>query len=60
MSEPAVSAVPDANSSVIYMASDQPEACRWCGARTIFTEFSDSLQQHDCPSCEARYLVEFE
>lgn len=44
--------------AVIYLMSDQPEACRWCGVRTIFVELKDGLQRHECPRCKAEYFVE--
>jgi len=47
-------------SDVVFIGTDQPETCRWCGVRTIFDELTDGRQTHECPACNARYLVEFE
>ena len=49
---------PSDSDAVIYLASDQPEECCWCGVRTIFEELGNGLQQHQCPSCKWHYLVE--
>jgi DNA-directed RNA polymerase subunit RPC12/RpoP len=40
--------------------TDQPEECRRCGARTHFITLSDTLQEHTCPSCGYKYLLEEE
>lgn len=45
---------------VIYLGTEQPETCRWCGARTDFDVLPDGLQVHQCLSCAKRYMVEFE
>lgn len=58
MKHVAASSASKEHEEVIYLASDQPEACRWCGVRTIFEVLEKGLQQHECPSCNARYLVE--
>jgi len=44
----------------IFIASEQPEACRFCGSRTDFTEWTAVLQIHTCPSCHKSYRLEFE
>lgn len=46
--------------AVIYLGTEQPENCRWCGARTNFDVLPNGLQVHQCSSCAKRYLVEFE
>ena len=48
-----------ADDGVIYLGTEQPETCRWCGMRTIFDELDDGTQQHECTACQAHYLVEF-
>jgi hypothetical protein len=48
------------DSSPKYLASDQPETCRWCGARTDFIELTASLQHHNCLNCQRQYYVEIE
>ena len=48
------------NKKVIYLGTEQPEACRWCGGRTAFDVLSTGLQGHQCLSCAQQYLVEFE
>ena len=45
---------------VIYLGTEQPETCRWCGARTDFDVLSSGLQVHQCMNCAKRYVVEFE
>ena len=46
--------------SFVFLGTDQPETCRWCGNRTDFDELATDLQLHECPRCKSRYLVEFE
>jgi Zn finger protein HypA/HybF involved in hydrogenase expression len=42
----------------IFIASDQPEVCRYCGKmRTDFTEVN-GRQLHTCPECGKSYWVE--
>jgi len=42
-----------------FIMSDQPEVCRYCGARTEFEEIDDNTQLHECPNCNKKYkLVE--
>jgi len=44
----------------IFIASDQPEVCRYCGkARTNFKEMA-GRQLHTCPECGKSYWVEGE
>lgn len=45
---------------VTYLATEQPEVCRWCGVRTTFIELSVNLQLHLCYGCGREYLVESE
>jgi hypothetical protein len=52
--------VENENEEVIYLGTEQPEACRWCGGRTDFDVISTGLQAHQCLSCAKQYLVEFE
>lgn len=50
----------------VFLGTDQPEQCRYCGARTDFEdlpleegqEFPD--QKHECPRCEKEYILEFD
>lgn len=42
----------------IFLASDQPEVCRYCGKiRTDFSEVG-GRQLHTCPECGRSYWVE--
>lgn len=43
-----------------FIASEQPETCRFCGARTEFIELTPDLQIHTCPNCCQSYQLEFE
>jgi len=45
---------------VVFLSTDQPETCRWCGVRTVFDELGDGVQRHKCLGCGAGYLVEVE
>lgn len=52
--------VEHADEEVIYLGTEQPETCRWCGARTDFNVLPSGLQVHTCLNCAKRYMVEFE
>jgi hypothetical protein len=43
----------------VYAATDQPETCPHCGARTDFEELADDRQLHRCldATCGYRYIV---
>ena len=45
---------------VIYIGTEQPETCRWCGSGTDFDVLASELQLHTCLNCAKRYTVEFE
>lgn len=45
---------------VIYLGTEQPETCRWCGARTDFDVLPSGQQVHQCLNCAKRYVVEFD
>ncbi len=51
---------PALKDKIIFLGSDQPETCRYCGARTEFHIFANGLQLHQCIRCAECYLVEFE
>jgi uncharacterized protein with PIN domain len=46
----------------IFLASDQPEVCRYCGeARTDFIDTAiKGRQLHICPACGKKYWVDEE
>ncbi len=46
------------NEDAIYLGTEQPETCRWCGARTDFEVLANGLQAHTCLNCAKQYLVE--
>ena len=48
------------NAEVIYLGTEQPETCRWCGSRTDFDVLPSGLQIHQCLNCAKRYFVEFD
>jgi len=52
--------VDNMNENVIYLGTEQPETCRWCGARTDFDVLPNGLQVHQCLNCAKRYVVEFD
>lgn len=45
--------------NTVFVGTDQPETCRWCGARTDFEELTATLQRHKCLRCQLQYFVEF-
>ncbi len=45
---------------VVYIGTDQPETCRFCGSRTDFEELPNEQQLHQCLDCGKRYIVEFD
>lgn len=48
----------DQDNLEIFLASDQPEVCRYCGKiRTDFTDVGNR-QLHTCPECSKSYWVE--
>ena len=44
----------------VFIAVNEPETCRNCGARTEFEEVSPQQQVHECGGCGIQYLLEFE
>jgi hypothetical protein len=43
----------------VFLATDQPETCRKCGARTEFDDFLNSSKQlHKCKACGYSYITE--
>ena len=52
--------IEDVNEEVIYLGTEQPKGCRWCGGRTDFDMLSIGLQAHQCLICAKQYLVELE
>jgi hypothetical protein len=44
----------------VFLATDQPESCRYCGSRTEFMGATNSQgkQIHHCPNCHAVYVVD--
>ena len=49
-----------AQSTTIFLGTEQPETCRACGGRTRFHVFLNGLQIHECLSCEKVYFLEFD
>jgi formamidopyrimidine-DNA glycosylase len=41
----------------VFLMTDQPETCRYCGSRTNFVQVG-KRQLHTCPECGKQYWVE--